>query len=284
LVRGALAAAGVPRNCTAAEIGTSARLWAHHRLVNSPADPGLSVTFAGSGDAFGSGGRYQTCIHLRERHRPPVLLDCGATSLTALKSLGLDPGEIGTVLVSHLHGDHFGGLPFLILDAQFTRRTRPLTVAGPPGTARRLRQAMEVMFPGSASVHRRFTLDVTELVPGDTTTLAGMMVTTWQVSHPSGAPPLALRLHIGGKIIAYTGDTAWADVLIPAAADADLLIAEAYYFEKAVPHHLRHADLASHASALTSRRIVLTHLSADMLARPDQLNFETAHDGLTIHL
>ena len=224
------------------------------------------------------------CIHLRQASRVPVLLDCGATSLSALRSLGLDPGEIGTVFVSHLHGDHFGGLPFLILDGQFTRRTSPLTVAGPPGTGERLRQTMEAMFPGSASVDRRFSLDVVELAPGGTTTVAGIEVTSWEVSHPSGTPPLALRLGISGKTIAYTGDTAWTDDLVTAAAGADLLIAEAYYFDKAIPHHLRYADLAGHASELTSRRIVLTHLSADMLARRDELDFDIAHDGLTIQL
>jgi ribonuclease BN (tRNA processing enzyme) len=252
--------------------------------MNPHAGPAVTVTFAGCGDAFGSGGRFQACIHLRQAGRPAVLLDCGATSLSALKSLGLDPGQIGTVLVSHLHGDHFGGLPFLILDGQFTRRTGPLTVAGPPGTAARLRQAMEVMFPGSASADRRFRLDVVELPPGATTTVTGIEVTSWQVSHPSGAPPLALRLGIGGKTIAYTGDTAWTDGLVTAAAGADLLIAEAYYFDKAIPHHLRYADLAGHRSELTSRRIVLTHLSADMLARRDELGFAIAHDGLTIQL
>ncbi len=258
--------------------------------MNAPGGPAVTVTFAGSGDAFGSGGRYQACIHLRPADRAPVLLDCGATSLSALKTLGLDPGEISTVFISHLHGDHFGGLPFLILDGQFTRRTSPLAVAGPPGTAARLRQAMEAMFPGSASADRRFSLDVTELAPGGTTTVTGIEVTGWEVSHPSGAPSLALRLGIGGKTIAYTGDTAWTSDLVAVAADADLLIAEAYYFDKAVPHHLRYTDLAGHGSELTSRRTVLTHLSADMLARHDILarrdepGFDIAHDGLTIQL
>ena len=88
----------------------------------------LTVTFAGSGDAFGSGGRYQACIHIqRPDGFPAVLLDCGATSLSALKHLRLDPGAVEAVFVSHLHGDHFGGLPFLILDGQFSRRTAPLT-------------------------------------------------------------------------------------------------------------------------------------------------------------
>ena len=248
--------------------------------------PRVTVTFAGSGDAFGSGGRYQACIHLRAAGLAPVLLDCGATSLSALKACGLDPGEIGTVFVSHLHGDHFGGLPFLILDGQFSGRTTPLTVAGPPGTAGRLRQAMEAAFPGSSGTRRRFGVDVVELTPGRTSAVRGIEITTWEVDHPSGAPPLALRLDVAGTVIAYTGDTAWTASLAAVADGADLLIAEAYYYDKAVPYHLRYADLAAHRASLTSRRIVLTHMSAEMLARAaaGQLAFETARDGLVIQL
>ena len=245
----------------------------------------VTVTFAGSGDAFGSGGRDQACIHIR---RPdgsdPVLLDCGATSLSALKRLGLDPGEIAAIFVSHLHGDHFGGLPFLILDGQFARRMKPLTVAGPPGTARRLTEAMECMFPGSSTAPRRFSVDTVELDPGSTATVAGVQVRAWQVDHPSGAPPLALRLDLAGTIIAYTGDTAWTDDLIEVAAGADLLIAEAYFREKNVPYHLRLVDLTDHSQQLTARRLIVTHMSADMLEHADELSFETACDGLRLDL
>jgi ribonuclease BN (tRNA processing enzyme) len=252
--------------------------------MNAPTGPAVTVTFAGSGDAFGSGGRYQACIHLRGRDGPAALLDCGATSLSALKTLGLDPAGVGTVLISHLHGDHFGGLPFLILDGQFSRRTSPLTIAGPPGTAARLEQLMEAMFPGSAGPPRRFRTEVVELAPRSSTQVNGLDVTAWEVDHPSGAPALALRVTIDGQVISYTGDTAWTDDLITAAAGADLLIAEAYYYDKPIPYHLRHADLAHHRRDLTSRRIVLTHLSADMLAPPREPDFETAYDGLVIHL
>jgi ribonuclease BN (tRNA processing enzyme) len=244
--------------------------------------PQVTVTFAGSGDAFGSGGRFQACIHVGSPDHGRFLLDCGATSLSALRAAGLDPGEIGTVFVSHLHGDHFGGLPFLILDGQFTRRTNPLTIAGPPGTAVRLREAMQTLFPGSADAARRFDVRVTELVPGAIEAVAGIAVTSWEVNHPSGSPPLALRVEIGGRIIAYTGDTAWTDDLVTLAEGADLLIAEAYYFDKPVRYHLRHTDVVAHSAELTSRQIVLTHLSADMLARDGQLEFDTAHDGLVI--
>jgi ribonuclease BN (tRNA processing enzyme) len=246
----------------------------------APAD--LTVTFAGSGDAFGSGGRYQACIHLRPAGASPVLLDCGATSLSALKRLDLDPGEVAAVFVSHLHGDHFGGLPFLILDGQFARRTRPLAVAGPPGTARRLADTMECLFPGSSTVPRRFGVKVTELAPGAAATVDGTTVRAWAADHPSGAPALLLRLGLAGKTVAYTGDTAWTSAIPDAAANADLLIAEAYYRDKHIPYHLRLTDLDAHRDQLTARRVILTHMSADVLGSQHETAFELAHDGLSV--
>jgi ribonuclease BN (tRNA processing enzyme) len=243
------------------------------------------VTFAGCGDAFGSGARFQACIHLRPAGEDaPVLLDCGATSLTALRQCRLDPGEIGAVFVSHLHGDHFGGLPFLILDGQFSRRTAPLVVAGPAGTGQRLTEAMECLFPGSSQARRRFEVSVVELSPGRTGQVAGVSIDAWRARHPSGAPALVLRLTIDGKVIAYTGDTAWAPAVGEAALGADLLIAEAYYWDRAVPHHLRYADLLEHQGDITARRVVLTHMSADMLGRQQQAIHETARDGLIIEV
>jgi ribonuclease BN (tRNA processing enzyme) len=252
--------------------------------VTGPGRSAVTVTFAGSGDAFGSGGRYQACIHVRGPGSGPVLVDCGATSLSALKGLGLDPGEITAVFVSHLHGDHFGGLPFLILDGQFSRRTGPLAIAGPRGTARRLGEAMECLFPGSASAPRRFGVEVTELSPGSARTVCGVTVRCWEGDHPSGAPALLLRLDVAGRTIAYTGDTAWTGAVADAAAGADLLIAEAYYRDKNVPYHLRLADLDAHRDRLTARRIILTHMSADMLGRQHEAPYESARDGLVIRL
>lgn len=239
----------------------------------------VTVTFAGSGDAFGSGGRFQACIHVLADGRP-LMLDCGATSLVALRRQGIDPGEIPLVLVSHLHVDHAGGLPPLILDGQFSRRTEPLTIAGPPGTERHLAEAMELMFPGSSTVRRRFAVDVVELEPGPATEIDGVPVRVWPVDH--GVPALGLRITVENRDIAYTGDTAWTPELIELADGADLFIAEAYFWDKPVPNHLRHADLRAHRHELRSARTVLTHMSADMLANAGRSEFDTADDGYTI--
>jgi ribonuclease BN (tRNA processing enzyme) len=176
----------------------------------------------------------------------------------ALKRLDLDPNDLAAVFVSHLHGDHFGGLPFLVLDGQFRRRTAPLVIAGPPGLQRRLTEAMEVFYPGSSTVRRKFDVEVVELRPGGTVQIAGIGVSAWEVEHPSGAPPLALRLDVGGVTLAYTGDTAWTGAIPRAAAGADLLVAEAYYLDKRIPFHLDHRTLLAHRNELDCERIVLT--------------------------
>src|SRR5918997_634741 len=109
--------------------------------------PDMRLTIVGCGDAFGSGGRFNTCFWL-ETAKATLLVDCGASSAVALKARGLDHGNIDAIVLSHLHGDHFGALPFLLLDAQLVaRRERPLIVAGPPGSRARIEAAMEVFFP-----------------------------------------------------------------------------------------------------------------------------------------
>jgi ribonuclease BN (tRNA processing enzyme) len=77
----------------------------------------VSIKFLGSGDAFGSGGRLQTCI-LIETAGAKFLLDCGASALISMKRFGISTADIDKILLTHLHGDHFGGIPFFILDCK----------------------------------------------------------------------------------------------------------------------------------------------------------------------
>ncbi len=241
----------------------------------------LEVLFLGSGDAFGSGGRFQTCFYVRYG-ATQFLIDCGASSLIAMRRFGVDPSLLETILLSHLHGDHFGGLPFFVLDAQFGRRTRPLIVAGPPGVETRVRDTMEALFPGSSGAQRKFAMEFTELAEGVETTLGSLSVIPYGVVHPSGAPSFALRVTCGGKVIAYSGDTEWTDALVEAARGADLFICEAYCFEKKIRYHLDYRTLMDRRVQLGCRRLILTHMSNDMLQRLQSLDADWAEDGKRI--
>nr|AGZ93850.1 beta-lactamase domain protein [Streptomyces sp. WM6386] len=244
----------------------------------------MRVTIAGSGDAFGSGGRFQACTHIAPSHGPVILVDCGTTSLTALRALGLDPGEVGLVAITHLHGDHFGGLPFLVLDGQFRRRTTDLRVIGPPGTRQRLTEAMETLFPGSSTVPRRFKTIVDEIAPDETKSLPShaLHVKAHPADHSAGAPALSLRLTLANRTLAFSGDTAWTPALATVAADTDLFLCEGYTWGRKVPGHMDIADLITHHKTLTTTRLLLTHPSPDVLDQRATLPFELASDGTTV--
>lgn len=243
----------------------------------------LQFQFLGAGDAFGSGGRFQTCFLLRGA-AGALLIDCGASSLIPMRRAGVDPAEIGWILVTHLHGDHFGGIPFIILDGQFRRGTRPLVVAGPPGTRARVTAAMEVFFPGSSSVTRRFATEFLELAERVPAAVGPVTVTPYPVAHASGAPNYALRVQYGDKIVVYSGDTAWTDVLVEASQGADLFVCEAYYFEKEIKYHLDYRTLRDQLDRFRCRRIVLAHLSQDMLGHLAEVDVECVQDGQVITL
>jgi len=242
----------------------------------------MDLQFLGSGDAFGSGGRFNTCFHVRDR-RGAFLIDCGASSMIAIRKFGIDPNAIRAILITHLHGDHFGGLPFFVLDGQLmSRRTAPLTIAGPPGLRDRLTIAMETFFPGSTKVERRFDVEVRELQPRVAHDVEGVEVRPFVVKHACGAPPFALRLTVDGKILCYSGDTEWVGSLREAAMDADLFIAETYFFDKQVKYHLDYATLARRLPEIGAKRVVLTHMNPGMLARVSETACEVAEDGMVL--
>jgi ribonuclease BN (tRNA processing enzyme) len=244
----------------------------------------MNLQFVGCGDALGSGGRFNTCFHVTG-DAVNFLIDCGASSLPALKKFGIARDGIDLVLITHFHGDHFGGLPFLLLDAQFTRRTRPLTIAGPNGLKRKLEHLMEALFENSSKTQQRFALEVVELEPEQTRAFGAVGVTPFPVVHgESGGPFLAYRIEAEGRTVTYSADTEWTDTLIPAARDADLFICEAYYYDRAVKNHLDLRTLEKHLPEIKPKKLILTHMSDDMLGRLAQLSHMAASDGLVIEL
>jgi ribonuclease BN (tRNA processing enzyme) len=213
------------------------------------------------------------------------LIDCGATALVAMKKFGVDPAAVDAILLSHLHGDHFGGIPFFILQARFARRVRSLKVTGPAGVETRIREAMEVLFPGSWAIPRRFSVDFIEYTDGRAIQLeSGLSVVPYEVCHPSGAPAYALKISLQGKEIGYSGDTEWVDRLLEAAEGTDLFICEGYCFDKKVKFHVDYAAIKTHRSQMKCHRLFLTHMSEEMLARLPELGVEWAEDGQKLDL
>jgi ribonuclease BN (tRNA processing enzyme) len=244
----------------------------------------VTVRFVGSGDAFGSGGRFQTCI-LVDGPRSRFAIDFGASSLIALAQQGIEHNSIDAILITHLHGDHCAGVPFLLIDAMLgAKRSRPLTIAGPRDLQRRMAEIREALFPGSRVMTPKFPLQWIELEPGRQQTVLDLGVVTQRARHTEETNPTALRIEVGGKIVAYTGDTEWTAELKKLADGADLFIAESYFYDKPVKWHLNYPAIAAHRAEFGAKRVILTHMSKEMLAHIDTVPEECASDGLVVTL
>lgn len=247
----------------------------------------MKLTIIGSSDAFGSGGRLQTCFHVTWSGGQ-FLIDCGATSLTGLFRQGIDPNDVATIFVTHLHGDHFGGLVWWLIHAvHVAQRTAPLTVVGPAGIEERFRAAAEALFPGSTTTERRFELRFRTWTDFQPLSEGGVTATPFVVSHPSGATPYALRFEADGKTLAFSGDTEWADSLVSAAQGADLFICECFAYERAARYHLNWRTIEANLPRLAAERVLLTHLGPEALANREAIRHprvSLAEDGLVLEI
>ena len=242
------------------------------------------IVFIGTSDAFGAGGRRQSAILVRGGSGG-ILLDCGGTTGSGLADLGIERGEIDSIAVSHFHGDHFGGIPLLLLAANYEdRRKHALRIAGPRGIETRVRGLAEAM--GHPIEDRDFTFPLIfeELPPGREVELGPARVQSFETHHSPDSVPHGIVLETGGPRIAYSGDTGWFDALPDRVAGAEVFICECTYRTFGFEYHLNHERLASERGRFDCGRIVLTHFGAEMVDRRADAAFEAADDGLVLRL
>lgn len=246
--------------------------------------PPVRVSFLGTGDAFSAGGRHQAGYLVRSDDAC-VLLDIGASTLTSMKQRGIDPSAIDLVCISHLHGDHFAGLPYLFLQYLYEQpRQRPLRIAGPPGTEARVGALFRAVYKDLAAERLSFPLEFTEMAPGAPIEFGAVTVDPFRVPHQVTDISLGLRVGIGGRTLLYSGDTGWTEELVAHSADTDVFICECCFFETRMSLHLDYPRIAENRERFGTKRLVLTHLGREVLARRAEVDIELATDGLTIEL
>ncbi len=244
----------------------------------------MKLHILGCGDAFGSGGRNQSG-YLFEAADRVFLLDCGPTTLLAMKRSGIDPRRLDVVFLSHLHGDHFGGLPFLFIEYLYEKpRRRPLRVAGPPGTEDRVRRLFRLMYGGGSSVKALPSTRFHTLQPGKNKIVKGISVFPFRVPHQERDISLALRIRYDGKRILYSGDSAWTERFVTHARGADLFLCECSFYDRETSNHMSYRILRHHLSKLQCKKVVLTHLGDEVLARRREIAFTLAQDGMVVKI
>lgn len=242
----------------------------------------VKLKVIGCGDAFGSGGRLNTCFYV-DAGSTRFLMDCGASSLPGLKQRGIQVDDIDAIVISHFHGDHYGGVPFVLLDAAVNGRTKKFQIISPVGGQRRIAALLDLLYPGT-EVLGKLDMEFLEYNVNEIMDLGSWSLQAFDVIHSERALPHGLRIEVAGKVMAYSGDTSWTDVLFALSERADVFICECSFLDLKVKGHMHYLELESRLAEFSCKRMLLTHFDQQMLDRLDEIKVECLRDGMELVL
>jgi ribonuclease BN (tRNA processing enzyme) len=241
----------------------------------------MDVSFLGSGNAFASGGRYWSSFIVDKKYQ----FDCPPTMLPQLKRLNVALEDIEVIFISHFHGDHFVGLPFLLLEYTYmTERTKDLIIVGPPNCEAILEDFANRVYPNiiRPGGYKRVYID------GDPTRdqrAGDLTFRAFPMNHvkKDGLHALGYRVQIGDKTIAYTGDTMFCEEAVQLGDGADVYVVDCTYPEGCGPEHMGLDDVKVIRDRITPETtMVLTHLSSPPVVN-GMKNTLIAEDLKTFH-
>lgn len=222
----------------------------------------LRLTFIGSGNAFSPNGLCCNGFLVNERH----LFEAPPQALSSLNHLGVDPNTIEDVVISHHHGDHFLGLPFLLLHWKWQGRTRPVRIVGPRGTAALGQEIAEKVFP-AVTEQTSYEAQWIDLEAGERVALGALEVEAHRVEHDPGLSDcLGYACRLNGRRFAYTGDTRLCAAVLDLTRGQELLVSECASRESCIPVHMNLRDDMPRVRAALSpeAQLLLTHISPDV--------------------
>ena len=281
-------------------------------------DGDLHVVFGGTGTLSSDADRVGSSVAILAGGEV-IVIDAGPGSTRVLASHKVPLAAVSTVLITHLHSDHYGDLGELTIASEIMGRDHPVSVYGPPGTAAVAagfeaayapdHQNRAAQHPGNLHAAQA-SLAAAELDAPLGTALpvfsrGGIVVEAFAVDHRPVEPALGYRVTYAGRTVVVSGDTAYFEPLAEFARGADLLIHEAMdktfalriarisreigrertavLIEDALPNHSTAEDAARIAQAAGVGTLALTHISppliSPMLRRQFVRSARRAFDG-----
>lgn len=218
----------------------------------------MEVIFLGVGEACDEKNpNTSLLIYTKER---AVLLDCGFSVAHQFFKYEKNPNKLDIVWISHFHGDHFMGLPLILLRLWEEGRDKPLHFVGQKGVGEKVCGAMKLAFPSLAE-KISFEYIFHEIDEDEKTEIQGISFQCAYTDHLQ--PNLALKLFDGEHSIYYSGDGPPKEKCYNLASSCDLVVQETFLWDKDIYGHGNFLAAFQFAKKVDAKRLAALHMKRD---------------------
>lgn len=240
------------------------------------------LTVIGSGDAFSTGGRFQSCFLVEEGEKN-FIVDCGANAYVNLVRTFGDLDRLQRIFITHFHGDHYGGIPFILINRRFFGRGSNLEIWAPTGAKKRIRDLGEALYPGLGDeLVDQDGLFIREYESEIEFESGGIRVWPVPVVHAPDSIPHGLRISIGEKTMGFSGDTEWNSNILQIAEGTELMMLECNNFSSIRPGHVTYSQIEEQGAEIRTKNLVLNHFGDEMLSNSEKVKGNMAEDGMEL--
>jgi ribonuclease BN (tRNA processing enzyme) len=219
----------------------------------------MEICFLGVGEACDS-SQPNTSIHVKTTHGSTVLLDCGFTTPHRYFAMCESPDDLDVVWISHFHGDHFFGIPLLLLRFWEMGREKPLHICGQAGIREKVVQVMELAYPDFLR-RLKFKLEIKEIEPENLVKIGSIIWRTAETVHSQRC--LAVRIEDGRNSIFFSGDGKPTANTVRLAMGCNLVIHESFWFDKVAIGHGNVERCLEFAREVETENLALVHLERE---------------------
>lgn len=238
----------------------------------------MKLTFLGTGEACDP-NRLNTSL-LLETGSDYHLLDCGFTVPHAFFDHCHDPEKLKTLWISHFHGDHFFGVPLLLLRLWEMGRKGPLHIIMGLPAEEKIWTALELAYPNFQK-RLQFPVRFTQLPPGEKFSYRDLHYMSAGTIHSQ--PSFALKIKKEEKSFYYSGDGRATREGKELMQGCDLIVHEAFTLEDKLESHGSIASCLSLQIKSDCNTMALVHLARETREEEKELaKIVSANKGILL--